>query len=155
MIHKMIQKSQKRTPIYKCEICIYNTCVFNNYKRHIDSNKHKLLEMVKKDTQIIVSNNRSFNCKKCDYNCSRLNDIIKHIHIYKHKVAETNIEKIVYTCMICNKIYKYKSGLSRHMKQKHIKNVETKRQNTLFNSEILNETQTQQIIEKLKFLISK
>ena len=59
-----------------------------------------------------------YECKACDYSTDRSNNWNKHITTAKHQ-KNSQFNKFIddegkYTCNICNKKYKYKSGLSKH-----------------------------------------
>ena len=54
-----------------------------------------------------------YTCKPCKYTTTRHFNWKKHILTEKHKKT-INEDKIVYTCDVCNKKYKFKTGLSRH-----------------------------------------
>lgn len=60
---------------------------------------------------------KKYYCKFCDYNTSDKRDWNKHILTRKHKKSANLEEKnliVDFRCEFCNKIYKYRSGLSRH-----------------------------------------
>ena len=37
------QKNSKKTPLFLCEICDFKCCKHNEYKRHLETIKHKML----------------------------------------------------------------------------------------------------------------
>ena len=55
----------------------------------------------------------TYTCNACNYTTKRLFNWNKHILTEKHK-KQTNNEKYNYKCDICNKNYKFITGLSRH-----------------------------------------
>ena len=61
------------------------------------------------------------HCKKCDYRCRDNYDWKRHLSTTKHKMDNLDNERITqkagYHCMVCDKIYKYASGLSKHKKK--------------------------------------
>lgn len=61
------------------------------------------------------------HCKKCDYRCRDNYDWKRHLSTAKHKMDNLYNERITqkagYHCMVCGKIYKYASGLSKHKKK--------------------------------------
>lgn len=70
---------------------------------------------------------KEFHCKFCDYNTRDKKDWMKHLSTRKHtkkskmitndnKMITKNPKSVEYKCLNCNKVYKYKSGLSRHKK---------------------------------------
>lgn len=64
----------------------------------------------------------TFFCKKCDYTTQNKYDWTKHQKTSKHiRLCDIQMEKssnifMNHVCSICNKSYKFVSGLSRHMK---------------------------------------
>lgn len=67
---------------------------------------------------------KTYYCEKCDYETSNKYDWGKHQMTRKHKMVTQMItndnngnEIVEFICNICNKSYKYKSGLSRHKKK--------------------------------------
>ena len=54
------QKNSKKTPLFVCESCDFKCCKQNEYKRHIETNKHKMLTDANKKTPKHESN--SFVC---------------------------------------------------------------------------------------------
>lgn len=63
-----------------------------------------------------------YTCEKCDYNTSSKKDYNKHLNTAKHKMETFGNEKIPFLCEICNKQYKTKSGLWKHIKKCKIQN---------------------------------
>ena len=107
---------------------------------------------------------KKFYCEKCDYNTDDKKDWNKHILTRKHKngnkiqkkseksenisLSQLNIKPIKYICSICNRSYKFNSGLSRHMKKNHLNSntkIETSEKSLL-------EQQQKQIIELQQLL---
>jgi hypothetical protein len=71
-------------------------------------------------TDFTSKNIKHFICEKCNFNCSKKGDYNRHLMTAKHKMItndNNNTSKNItsYSC-ICGKIYKYASGLSRHLK---------------------------------------
>jgi hypothetical protein len=78
------------------------------------------------DTKIPAKNPRIFRCTFCDFITSNKKDYGRHLATQKHKTRQkdTNDTKkplqkpqTCYECQICNKAYKYSSGLYRHKKR--------------------------------------
>jgi hypothetical protein len=62
-------------------------------------------------------NYKKYCCKKCDFLSSNKKDFNRHKLTRKHKKTPKSGEKkptVEYECKLCNKVYKYRSGLSRH-----------------------------------------
>ena len=66
---------------------------------------------------------KKYYCKKCDFTSKNKTDFNRHLSTTKHKMITNGNSngnskpKIVdFSCEICGKGYKYKSGLSRHRK---------------------------------------
>jgi len=61
------------------------------------------------------------HCKKCDYRCRDNYDWKRHLSTTKHNMDNLDncriSKKVGYHCMVCGKIYKYASGLSKHKKK--------------------------------------
>jgi hypothetical protein len=60
-------------------------------------------------------------CFICDFKCSKQSDLRRHMLTLKHKrkqmeteITQKSAEKKLYTCKICNKHYKCRSGLWKH-----------------------------------------
>lgn len=70
-----------------------------------------------------------YQCTICDYSTNYLQNYNKHCSTLKH--LEQTTPYSVYKCSICLKIYKYKSGLSRHKKKcgVNMKVIQTKSRN--------------------------
>lgn len=64
--------------------------------------------------------NHKYICVKCNYSTNSKKDYNKHCTTRKHKKSPKKDIKsgsFEFKCTICNKIYKHKSGLSRHKKK--------------------------------------
>ena len=63
---------------------------------------------------------KKFACTDCDYFTSNRSNWNKHISTPKHKNGNNGNKKVAnefgFDCGLCGKMYKYKSGLSRHKK---------------------------------------
>lgn len=107
---------------------------------------------------------KKYYCEKCDYNTNDRKDWKKHILTRKHKRDTFDIKKseksendntIIhllephkYVCSICNRSYKFNSGLSRHMKKVHLEktNVESS-EKLLLQQQQEQITQLQQLLK--------
>ena len=60
-----------------------------------------------------------YRCVPCDYTTSRLSNYRRHLLTPKHKMitnGNTNEQASGLECPVCHKIYRHRSGLSRHRK---------------------------------------
>ena len=67
-----------------------------------------------------------FICVKCNYSTNSKKDYTKHCTTKKHKKShgkEKIIKNVEFSCSICGKTYKFRSGLSRHKKCKYVYNL--------------------------------
>jgi len=58
-----------------------------------------------------------YTCKKCKYSSTSKYNYLKHLKTKKH--SEINMNKSYLACSECKKVYRFKSGLSRHRKNIH------------------------------------
>ena len=61
-----------------------------------------------------------YYCKKCDFRCSNKNDFRRHKMTKKHLAGFHGNRKnstVEFSCELCGKEYKHRSGLSRHRKK--------------------------------------
>lgn len=64
--------------------------------------------------------NHKYICVKCNYSTNSKKDYNKHCTTRKHKKStkkDIKSDSVEFKCTICNKIYKHRSGLSRHKKK--------------------------------------
>ena len=66
---------------------------------------------------------KKYYCKKCDFTSNNKTDFNRHLSTTKHKMitngnsnGNSKPKFVDFSCDICGKVYKYKSGLSRHRK---------------------------------------
>lgn len=67
-----------------------------------------------------VNPNHKYICVKCIYSTNSKKDYNKHCTTRKHKKSpkkDIKSDSVEFKCTICNKIYKHRSGLSRHKKK--------------------------------------
>ena len=97
-----------------------------------------------------------YNCKYCNYSTKNKSDYMKHLKTKKHltkirikiriKKIETKKQVEHYACERCGREYKYRTGLSRHLRtcgnNENDKNVTV----TTQQSQIIN---LQNLLEKL------
>ena len=65
----------------------------------------------------------NFLCEKCHFFSKNRKDYERHLGTKKHKGLHNKFE-----CKMCDKTYKFMSGLSRHKKQHHTQQIEIKNQ---------------------------
>ena len=77
-------------------------------------------------THILPQKPRNYCCAFCDFISSNKKDYGRHLSTQKHKTRQKDINdtkkphqkpQMCYECKICNKSYKYSSGLYRHKKR--------------------------------------
>jgi hypothetical protein len=78
------------------------------------------------DTKTLPKKPQIFRCTFCDFISSNKKDYGRHLSTQKHKTRQKDINdtknppqkpQTCYKCQICNKSYKYSSGLYRHKKR--------------------------------------
>ena len=61
-----------------------------------------------------------FYCPDCDYATSKKSNWTKHLGTTKHQNGNNGNKKVAkkndFSCVVCGRQYKYRSGLSRHKK---------------------------------------
>jgi hypothetical protein len=123
------------------------------------------------DTQILPQKPQNFCCSNCQFITCNKKDYIRHLSTQKHKKRENDTNKIQknpkkpqtqYKCSICNKTYKYPSGLYRHKKKclDHENNTNLNSQLMLSKELILEvvkqqQNQIQELTNTIKELIPK
>ena len=79
-----------------------------------------------------MNNEKKFYCKKCDFYTNDKFNFQRHKQTTKHKSK-------FFSCMYCDKKYKFKSGLSRHIKRNHADDIEIEEEES--TNEIIEEKQ--------------
>jgi len=75
--------------------------------------------ITKKSPKKYGKKNNKYYCDICDYYTCNKKDFSKHLKTFKHKNKQNDNQKtpiVEFSCIYCDKVYKYKSGLSRHRK---------------------------------------
>ena len=85
---------------FSCKKCAFFTNNKRDYNRHIKTLKHL--------------NQGEYSCNKCIFITLNKKDYDRHLKSKKHKSKMNE-----YVCEICNKNYKYMSGLCKHNKLYH------------------------------------
>jgi len=83
------EKTPKNAKKFYCEKCDFGCNRFSEYKRHIDTKKHKSTNVNRKTPK----NTKKFYCEKCDFGCNRFAKYKRHIDTKKHKSTENQQEK--------------------------------------------------------------
>lgn len=111
-------KSKSISKSYDCIFCNYKTNTKGNYKKHIESKKHKE-NVNEKELHL-------FSCEYCNYKTFIKCNYEKHQLTNKHIRNESNAQKegIYKVCEICNKSYKSKNGYWKHKKKFHSEQIE-------------------------------
>ena len=131
----------KKSQIFLCNCCNYNTSKKCDYEKHILTLKHKKSENgIEMEYKSRSKKSHIFLCNFCNYTTSKKCDYEKHILTLKHKITEKSQKKSHYCnnhnndveinennentnvdnkhiCDICNKIYSTQTNLWKH-KQK-------------------------------------
>ena len=82
-----------------------------------------------------------YKCINCNYETSRSNNYKKHILSIKHKksIFNSNNNNLTNMCLYCNTVFKYKSGLCKHLKNCNKKEIHDKLKNA---NQIINQNNT-------------
>jgi hypothetical protein len=79
--------------------------------------------MKKNRENLRKKNRKKYNCEKCDFSSSDKKDFTRHLTTRKHKEDNEDnkgiLNKSLFWCTLCNKTYKYSSGLSKHKNRCH------------------------------------
>ena len=122
--------SEKIRKKYFCEVCDYNTSDKKDWNKHVLTRKHE------KATKMIT---KSAKKSEDDSLSGTLSTITK---------PKAKVRKFI--CNICNRSYKYNSGLSRHMRTTHEEDditLETPAENNLIKQQ---QQQIQELQEMLR-----
>ena len=90
--------------------------------------------MIIMSTRKMPKNAENFHCQKCNFTCSKQSNYDKHLLTRKHTSVNGINEKNAvagFTCDICNKSFKDRSGLWRHNKKHDVVSSSTNEHNTL------------------------
>ncbi len=114
---------------YYCKICDFTTHNKTNYEKHLGTLKHLTLSLGTISTRKSIQKyynkkTREYHCSYCDLTTKHPNNFAKHLSTLKHKrilYKKTNEikETSLHICSICNKEYKHRCSLYKHMCQKH------------------------------------
>ena len=119
MLPSMLPKTtKKRLPEYVCEVCSYSSNKLSNYKRHLQSIKHKCYHDVTKTT---TKNEPEKTAQKDGVIMqSSKNKINEKVHYEKndYKTSQNELENEPYYCHYCNYQSENISNYKRHLKTK-------------------------------------
>tara|TARA_Y100000389_G_C17439386_1_gene507626 strand:- start:438 stop:1397 length:960 start_codon:yes stop_codon:yes gene_type:complete len=104
-----------------------------------------------------------YYCEKCDFKCIKKSNYEAHLLTRKHNYGNNDNKKMpknaaaIYICNLCNKEYKFASGLSRH-KKKCFENSELCEpiikeniiNNNIINNNIVNSLSKDMIVDLIK-----
>ncbi len=79
--------TQKNSHFFVCEMCDFKCCKNNDYKRHLQTKKHKNNEILQNTTKITPKNAKKYICE-----CGK--EYLHHSSLYKHKKTCKNCEII-------------------------------------------------------------
>lgn len=93
--------------IYKCEICNFTSNIKTHYSRHLQTKKHTLNEK-KQGEKKNTKHKRAQTSLKCAQT--------EHKACTKYTQMCTNPEKSIFFCKFCNKSFKHKQSMLRHIR---------------------------------------
>jgi hypothetical protein len=108
-------RNEKSPKKYFCKKCYYHSRNKFDYDKHLTTAKHKITP-----SNFVVAPPTIYTCQKCLYHSSNKFDFDKHLTTTKHQMVTNGnkkSQKIATLTCDCGKIYKFKSGLSRHQKK--------------------------------------
>ena len=121
---------------YFCSTCNLQCCSPFQYKKHLDSIKHKKDEPGNVEKFVNAKSSEKYVCELCDYSTSRESQYNRHLETDKHKNVDmsticqplsTGVNNLssIFVCD-CGKKYKERTGLWKHQKKcKNNKNIDT------------------------------
>lgn len=117
MLTNSLKKSQNT---FYCENCDYNTCIKNNYNKHILTRKHEMLTGCLQKN--LCKNGKKYTCECCNFITSDKYDYNKHLMTRKHFINNSNTKKSEheYICDKCDYKTTNKSDYNKHLRtRKH------------------------------------
>jgi hypothetical protein len=108
-----LKKRRKNAEKKSCENCDFVCSKQSDLERHVMTLKHIGVSEKRQKTP------KKRRCESCDFECSKESEWQRHILTLKHigvQKTQKNAEKNANACMVCNKIYKFSSGLWKHSK---------------------------------------
>jgi hypothetical protein len=156
----MKQMKPKKSPnvFYECAACKYKSKNKKDFKKHLLTKKHKLINC---ETKKIPKN---LECEYCNKTFKSRTTLWRHKKTCKNNIHKLSILSKKYPKVIqpkfeceCGKTYKYASGLSKHKKKckiLHIETNETKNKTNIIPTNNV-ESLLKMILEENKILRTK
>jgi hypothetical protein len=126
MEHLEQKKNSKNKKKYICEKCDFACSKLSNYNEHLMTRKHQIRTNMPKKKMPKMPKPESiakFFCESCNFSTMSESIYNKHLLTRKHQRAindyDSDCNKNLYPCKLCNKIYKSRSSIWYHMKHNH------------------------------------
>ncbi|CAH6421766.1 Hypothetical protein KVN_LOCUS452 [uncultured virus] len=126
LIHKLIEDINKKLIENTCKSCNFSTYKNENYKKHLESQNHKL-KIGENNNQINVKKN-IYNCDICGHNFNQNIDLIRHKNkkklcksdpqenaVIPQFSAQIKLREEKFKCNYCGKEFSRSDVLSRHI----------------------------------------
>ena len=104
--------SEKIRKNYCCKKCDYSTSDKKDWNKHISTRKHKMVTNDNKKSEDESHNKIKISIENLTY----MNEAKTQKNKKSQKSQKSQNTDKPYQCILCNKSYKHKSGLSRHKK---------------------------------------
>jgi hypothetical protein len=104
-------------------------------------------------TRKMPKNAENFHCQKCNFTCSKQSNYDKHLLTRKHTSVNGINEKNAvagFTCDICNKSFKDRSGLWRHNKKHDVVVSSSTNEHNILPTNTMQQIDSSLIVELLK-----
>jgi len=145
-----------KNPKHFCETCNFKTNHKPDYKRHLDTTKHKKLNIennvIESNLDNLELNTYNFICVKCNYKTNDKKDYDTHLKCKMHNkptnkvtILIRNNQKVFQCC--CGKEYKHQPSYSKHKhKCKKLNGVSENKSNESADNSTDNSMQTQKTL---------
>jgi hypothetical protein len=101
--------------IYNCKVCAFSSKLLGDYKRHINTKKHKkLTNIINNNIMEPIGTNRN-QMEPIGTNRNQMELIGTNINII-NKNNLSNVVKDIYKCKYCNKNYTFMKSLYKHQR---------------------------------------
>lgn len=98
---------------------------------------------------------KEYSCESCNYSTYKLFNWNRHIVSKKHKSKVSNGICTIFTCDVCNKKYKYKRGLAKHMRNCKVEQEDTSSTTIAIASTSAITSNEHKLFEKIDSLIEQ